>query len=285
MFGKKIYALIAAFFAIFNSLVIMIGDNVLDMPDNAFPQVAVQNFPLLDAVGKFQGATTDGEYWYFSWNFGLEKLDMDFKTVEKKLICIPINLLLKGYDHIGGISVANGLIYAPIEKGSDGYLQSYIAIYNASDLSYTGRLYAMDYDLHTEGVPWSAADAARGLLYTAEWNNAQVLNVFDLETLEFVKTVPVSIPLHRIQDAEVWDGILYCAADNAPEHTVWAVNPETGQVQKVIDRFIDPANETEGFTVWPMPDGSVFHSCDTGKLSINVFFRHYAVDLDILTWD
>jgi hypothetical protein len=56
-------------------------------------------------------------------------------------------------------------------------------------------------------------DAARGVFYTAEWNNTKVLNVFDLHTFKLIRTVPLSQTLGRIQGAKVYHGMLYAFAD------------------------------------------------------------------------
>ena len=244
-------------------------------PETQAPAISQENFGLFEAIPRYQGVTTDGESWYTSWNFGLQKTDLKHRITASNFIAIPLKFLLEGSNHIGGISVYDGKLYCPLEDGSD-YLKPYILIYDAKTLKYTGEYYLLPQELHVDGVPWVAVDGPRGVAYTAEWSNAAVLNVFSLEDFSLVRTVPLSVPLDRIQGAEVCDGVLYCAADTRDSHTIWAVDPETGIVTKVFDRNLDNAVEAEGMTVWPMPDGSFFHCLETGKSRVNVMFRHYA---------
>ena len=252
-----------------------ITENNANPPENQAPVVAYQNFGLFEAIPRYQGLTTDGESWYYSWNYGLQRTDLNHKILADNFIAVPLQFLLEGSNHIGGISYYDGKLYCPLEDGSD-YLKPYILIYDAKTLKYTGEYYLLPQEYHVDGVPWVAVDGPRGVAYTAEWNNAQVLNVFSLEDFSLVKTVPLSSPLHRIQDAEVYNGVLWCGADTKDSHTIWAVNPGTGEVTKVFDRNLDNDVEAEGFTAWPMPDGSFFHCTETGASSLNVMFRHYA---------
>jgi len=244
-------------------------------PDNQAPAVSCENFGLFEAIPRYQGDTTDGESWYYSWNFGLQKTDLKHRIVASKFIAIPLRFLLEGSNHIGGISVYGDKLYCALEDGSD-YLKPYILIYDAKTLDYTGEFYPLPQELHIDGVPWVAVDGPRGVAYTAEWSNAPVLNVFSLEDFKLMWTVPLSVPLDRIQGGEVYGGVLYCAADTKNSHTIWAVDPETGVVEKVFDRNLDNEVEAEGMTVWPMPDGSFFHCLETGASRVNVMFRHYA---------
>jgi len=256
-------------------LTAFITERTANPPENEAPAVSYQNFGLFEAVPRYQGVTTDGESWYYSWNFGLQRTDLNHKIVASHFIAIPLQFLLEGSNHIGGISVYGDKLYCPLEDGSD-YLKPYILIYDAKTLKFTGEYYLLPQELHVDGVPWVAVDGPRGVAYTAEWSKAPVLNVFSLEDFSLVRTVPLSYPIDRIQGGEVYDGVLYCAADTRDSHTIWAVNPETGEVTKVFDRNLDNEVEAEDMTVWPMPDGSFFHCIETGASRVNVMFRHYA---------
>jgi len=244
-------------------------------PENQAVAVAQENFGLFEAVTRYQGITTDGESWYTSWNYGLQKTDLRHRITASNFIAIPLQFLLAGNNHIGGISVYGGRLYCPLEDGPE-YLKPYILVYDAATLRWTGEAYPLPPELHTEGVPWVAVDGPRGVAYTAEWHGAAALNVFSLEDFRLVKTVPLSQPLDRIQGGEVYGGVLYCAADTKDSHTIWAVNPETGAVSRVLDRNLDNAVEAEDMTVRPLPDGSFFHCLETGRSRVNVLFRHYA---------
>jgi len=245
-------------------------------PENLTEPVSSQNFGLFEAIPRYQGLTTDGEAWYYSWNLGLIKTGMDHKIEALNFIAIPLKYLLQGNNHIGGISYWDGKVYCPLEDSAE-YLRPYILVYDAETLRFTGEVYELPQELHVDGVSFVAVDGLRGVAYTAEWSNAAVLNIFRLEDFTLKETVTLSAPLDRIQDAEVYDGVLYCASDNGAEKSILAVDPVTGEVTHLFDRNLGRDIEAEGFTVLPMADGSFFHCTAIGSIPVNVVFSHYAM--------
>ena len=115
-------------------------------------------------------------------------------------------------------------------------------------------------------MPWCAIDAGRQELYTAEWSNATVLNVFALDDLHLIRTVPLSEPIDRMQGGEVFDGVLYLSCDEENDlKRVFSVDPTTGEVKVVFTRNIGKAFEAEDLTVYPDADGKpVFCVLDRG---------------------
>lgn len=274
MFGfsvlKKIWAaLIAAV-----TLLAVAAEKGAPPPEGA-ELTGSDTFVLTDALLRGQGITTDGTYYYYSGNFFLSKSTLDNRqTAAVNRFAIPPRLLAKGCNHIGGISWYDGKIYAAIEDGSD-YLHPFIAVYDAETLRFTGQAYELPQSLHIDGVPWCAVDGPRGCLYTAEWSNAKALNVFRLEDMSFVKTVPLSMTLDRIQGGNMYGGTLYLSADLGDAKPVYAVDPATGECRLLFSRNVGAATETESMTVWPMPDGSLFHVQDIGPDRYYVTVRHY----------
>ena len=170
-----------------------------------------------------------------------------------------------GCNHIGGLSYCNGIVYAAIEDGPD-YLHPFIALYDADTLKYTGKCYELPQALHTEGVPWCAVDAGENVLYTAEWSNATVLNVFALDDLHLVGTIPLSAPIDRMQGGEMFGGKLYLSCDEENDlKRVFAVDVHTGEVQVAFTRNIGRAFEAEDLTVYADTEGNpVFCVLDRG---------------------
>lgn len=269
---KKLWSLVTA--------VLLLAAAAADRPQGE-PEGArltgSRTYLLFEALTRGQGIATDGEFFYFSGNYFLNKTDIETnKTVAENPLAIPPALLLKGGNHIGGISYYNGTIYAPIEDGPD-YLHPYIALYDAGTLRYTGVCYELPRGLHIEGVPWCAVDAERGYLYTAEWSNAKALNVFSLTDMSLVKTVPLSMTLDRIQGAVMYGGTLYLS-DDVGTKTVYSLNPVTGEAAVAFRRNVNPENEAESMTVLSTPGGPVFYVMDIGPKRFNVTLREYVLD-------
>ncbi len=248
---KKLISLISAIML----LVVGADEKNLPLPEGA--EITAKNtYVLYDYQVTSQGVTNDGEYFYFSGNQNLGKADME--SGEIFLINtdpIPEELKDKGCNHIGGLSYYNGYIYAAVEDGPD-YLNSFIVLYDADTLEFSGTYYELPHELHLEGVPWCAVDTERNFLYTAEWSNATVLNVFSLDDMSLVKTVPLSETIDRIQGAEMFDGKLYMSCDEENDmKRIFTLDVETGKVDVCFIRNIGKGFEAEGITVFADENG------------------------------
>ncbi|MGC0417015.1 DUF6923 family protein [Embleya sp. AB8] len=236
-------------------------------------QTSSKTFLFLDALQRSQGVATDGQNWFFSWQNGLQRTTLDGSKIVDRPFAIPKQIADLGGNHIGDIDYYNGKIYAPIEDGS-AYQHPFIALFDAKTLEFTGTAYALPQNLHTQGVPWVAVDPARGYVYTAEWNNTTALNVFSLADLSFVKRVPLSSTVSRIQGAKIYQGKLYAAADNDVK-SIYRIDPDTGTLTDVLDRNLPSGTEAEGLAFLPTPDGAVMHTLDVAPSRLWVNFRNY----------
>lgn len=248
---KKLICLISAI------MLTVVGADEKDLPAPDGAEILAKNtYVLVDYQATSQGVTNDGEFFYFSGNEMLGKADME--SGEIFLINtnpIPEELKDKGCNHIGGLSCYNGYIYAAVEDGPD-YLNSFIVLYDAETLEFSGTYYELPHELHIEGVPWCAVDVERNYLYTAEWTNATVLNVFSLDDMSLVKTIPLSEPIDRIQGAEMFDGKLYMSCDELNDmKRIFTLDVETGKVEVCFTRNIGEAFEAEGLTVFADENG------------------------------
>ena len=262
-------------------LVVRADEKNMPLPDGA-DVVAKNTYVLYDYYMSNQGVTNDGEYFYFSGKKNLAKADMQTGEIFRiNTLPIPKELQALGCDHIGGLSYYNGMIYAALEDGPD-YLHPYIVLYDAETLAYTGRYYALPQELHLEGVPWCAIDAERNVLYTAEWSNATVLNVFRLDDMQLLKTLPLSEPIDRMQGGEVFGGKLYLSCDEENDQKrIFSVDVETGDVQAAFSRNVGKACEAEDMTVYADRHGQpVFCVLDRGarRKSTNLTFYQLTVE-------
>jgi hypothetical protein len=236
-------------------LIVGADEKDLPLPDGA--EITAKNtYVLFDYQLTSQGVTNDGEYFYFSGNEHLGKADMESGEISLiNVDAIPEELQEKGCNHIGGLSYYNGYVYAAVEDGPD-YLNSFIVLYDAETLEFSGTYYALPHELHIEGVPWCAVDVERNCLYTAEWSNAKVLNVFSLDDMSLVKTVPLSEPIDRIQGAEMFGDKLYMSCDEENDmKRIFTLDVETGKVEVCFARNIGKGFEAEGLTVYADENG------------------------------
>ncbi|MFD0634495.1 hypothetical protein ACFQ9X_26070 [Catenulispora yoronensis] len=233
-----------------------------------------QTWTALTALARGQGVSTDGTYYYFSGTNSLDKVTISgLNDVKTTFGAIPAALAATyGSNHIGDNDSYGGYVVAPIEDGSN-YQHPLLALFNASDLSYTGRYVQLPLNLMPGGVPWVAVDAAAGLVYTAPWNqdaasgsdHLVAYSLHDLLTLPagaalpVVRTVKLSQPLSRIQGAKMWRGQLWASADLSGNKSVWTVDPATGATAWQFAQDVQPNDEVEGLVA--LDQGPAADSC------------------------
>lgn len=215
-----------------------------------------------------QGMATDGHRWFFSWQYGLEIADDQFQSILRNssfqlpmnlVPGIPANLLAQGLNHIGDIDYLNGIIYASLDT-THGYTDGHVALYNASNLSYTGISYALTgapSNPHKDVASWVAVDAKRNHGYGKEWQSGNTINVYSLQDWQFLGTITMDMALENIQGAKVHGDWLYMSSNNTTQ-SVYRVNLENGHVEELF-RLPTPAGdrEVEGIGLREGPDGGL----------------------------
>ncbi len=156
------------------------------------------------------------------------------------------------YNHIGDIDIIDGLIIGGIEaKEGNGVLASW----NTTDLS------LIKYKVTEQSdMPWVAIDKTTRQIYSCVWGDQNQLQIYDLDTFDFIGTLPVDTannsPLlpKEIQGGAFYEGELYLCTN--VEDGIWKINITTGKVEFV---FSDPifdkyAYEMEGMDFWDLKD-------------------------------
>ena len=271
-------------------------------------------FTLPLGYTRSQGVTSDGTGWIFSWQAGLSRTDDAYTPSAAGTI--PAELLVNhpsvdpatqsndlGGNHIGDIDVYKGLVYAPVEEGSQNaravrvnnpdYQRSYIGLFDAKTLQYTGQKFLLPLAIQAEGVPWVAVDQGNGDVYTDEWAMPHDrLNVFDTK-LTFQRFLPLLYPaslgqdfhLNRVQGAKIVGSTMYATRDD-DQQTVFSIDLKTGLVTRLFAlNSTDPETELEGLAIRAMPDGSLLHTltiydaaldASGNQRNIRVEFDHWA---------
>ncbi len=245
-----------------------------------YPYESVTRTVGLETLTRSQGVTTDGESWIFSGDGKLTKVSLDGETVtaSNKKALEPFKEY--GSDHIGGISYYNGKVYASVEDG-DSFSYPIVAVYDGESLEFTGKYKVISTDILFRGCPWVCCDGDRGVFYVGNSRNCTEIYAFDLETMEYVKTIPLESEIFKIQGAEMYEGFMI-AGTNDSTRAVYKLNVESGRYEKMFDRIMyvpklidNFGGEGEDITVLPMEDGTLFHALDLGALFIDSNLRHY----------
>lgn len=274
--SKVVFAVFIAVLSVLTSVLNML------FVGNVYRWESVDRTVGFETFQRTQGVTTDTTAWFFSGKTSLVKIAFDNETVlAANLDAIPAEFEENyGSAHIGGISYYNGYIYAPIED-SKKWEYPIVALFDSETLEYTGRHVILDNTMMTRGVPWVTCDSENGFFYVAQCRHSTEIFCYDIDTFEYVKSIPLKKEVDKIQGAEMYEGKLYAATNDATR-AVYEIDIATGEVKKFFDRIMyEPklidnfGGEGEGITVLPMEDGTVFHALDIGALFIDSNLRHY----------
>ncbi len=239
-------------------------------------------YSLIDAFLCGQGLDEEGDIFYTSGSLSaiqicclgiIDKTTGD--VLKENLDALPSEFKEKDYDHIGDISVQNGIIYAPVENKPE--TDPLVLLYDAETLEYTGTYYAVDWEYLTDGIAWCATD--ENYLYTSQFNEADKLVVYNLDDMSFSHTVELSETVKRVQAGDVLDGKAYLNCDPKGENkTVYEVDLATGEVSLLFDRNTTGYDtEAEGLSVTKDANGKlVFTISDYNKL-VSTFIRTYVL--------
>lgn len=252
--------------------------------------VSKNTFVFEKALLMGQGIATDGEYYYTSGAItalnltALAKFTFDEMEISDSHVNpLPEKCSDRGNDHIGGISVYRGKIYASVED-SDEYIHPCIVVFDCDTLEPTGEIYDLPVEIFDDGVPWCAVDSETGYLYTSKWNDIEKIYVYDVNNqMNYVDEIALtgSAPIYRIQGGEFYNGTLYLSQDiedNGNLKNILSVDVESGEVNIAAVRDVGGDNvEAEGITFWPAEDGSTMHVLDYNKV-IGIFVHHYKVN-------
>ena len=268
-------------------LITLITSPVASSTDTA-ELISKDTFVFEKALLMGQGITTDGEYYYTSGSISAVNLTAlakftfdDMELVDSHVNPLPDSCMDRGNNHIGGISVYNGKIYASVEDGDD-YIYPCVVVFDCETLEATGEIYELPKETYDDGIPWCAVDGETGYLYASKWTDINTIYVYDIsDSMKLIKEIPLSETIHRIQGGEFYNGTLYLShdiEDNGNYKNILSVNVETGKVEIAALRDVGGDNiEAEGLTFYPSADGSVMHVLDYNKV-IGIFVHHYKVD-------
>ena len=240
-----------------------------------------------DFYASAQGITTDGRYYYCTGTVvplkfnGLTKIDMATgRIVLKKERYLPQELARQGFNHYGGCTFFENKIYVAIEDKEREH--PCIGVFDADTLEFTGQYRILGPEIQPNGnLPWCAADKDTRLLYTGYFNHCDHINVLQIDTLDFVRHIPISRIVEHTQGAEMWNGLIYISChDTWPKKHIYSIDPATGETKLVMERSAQHnLVESEGITVWPMADGSFFHQLDV-IYPFALAIRRYSADLN-----
>lgn len=238
------------------------------------------SYDLSDGVCFGQGITTDGKYFY---GFGALKVadfncvvKIDAKTgaiVNRNEMCIPHELMLKGYSHLGDGCCYNGKLYVACEDF--GFRNPAIFVYDADTLQFVEYRVIPSECSGDRHVPWCTIKD--DILYFTQFNNVCEIKMLDMnDGFRYKGSIYIDKTLFKVQGGDFYDGKLYLATDDGDKQKpAYKIDIEKGTCEEYFLRSTGKRNtEAEGMTVCEFENGSLFHLIDVGT---SVHIRSYAL--------
>lgn len=213
---------------------------------------STDRFGLLATTRRRQGIAADnkGNFFYSSFTSLVYSDSLMGRIVNENFTPIPRGELPLN-NHIGDIDFADDYLYVPIED-EENFLYPRVGVYFAYNLT-LNKYFSLPLELQPDGVPYVCVDSANKVAYTSQYSNVTNMNVYDMETFDFVKQIPLSMTLDSIQGASVYNGYLYVTASSpdGDKHSVYRINlsDNAGFVIEVVNfSGDDDFGEIEGIT-------------------------------------
>jgi len=173
-----------------------------------------------------------GVGWVLSTNNALYRTDDDFVATappgDKLDPAIPDSLATKTYDHIGDIDIADGVLWAPIEKDDKESGEQVLARYDARTLAFRDSFVVPQH--HAAFVTIDSD----GVLYSADEFGDDTLQRYRVvgASLEKLAPLEMSQKVDRIQGGDIASGAIWLSTDDDHDG-LYRVDLATGQVQDV----------------------------------------------------
>lgn len=226
-------------------------------------------FSYADGVSFCQGLATDGKTFYgigavkfLNYN-AITKIDIQSgEIVGRREMCLPKDLMRKGYSHLGDGCLYEGRLYLALEDF--GFRHPGVIVYDPDTLE------AVDFHtLPDEGrgngrIPWCVIKD--DVLYYSQSNDVDEIRMLDLRDYSYLGALQIDETLFKVQGGEIYNDTLYIVTNSGfREKTMHAVDLRTGHVETAFVRCTGRLDaEGEGIAICPLADGSLFHIIDVG---------------------
>lgn len=277
----QLTAFIRQAIAVIMAAIAAIGGLFTGTPSVAEGDISLVNeysYALDDGIAFGQGITTDGTYFYgfgalkVAAYCGITKIDAKTGEIVKAVnYCIPKDLMLKGYSHLGDGSYYNGKLYIACEDF--GFRNPAILVYDAETLDFVEYHVVPKGVLSDEHIPWCVVN--NGIVYISEFDNVSEIKMLKFDDFSYLGSLKIDKTLNKIQGGDIYNGVLYLSSDDGDKlKPTYAVDLMTGHVEVSFVRGTGKVNtEAEGLAVYPFENGSLFHITDVGT---SVTIRSYA---------
>lgn len=205
-----------------------------------------------------QGLARVDAGWIFSLNDGLFLTDDALHQTSSRVPAIPAEWKARGFNHIGDIDVAKGVLYAPLEQPDYERGQQAMLTYDAATLEYKGGLNVAQHE-----NSFVTVDPTTDVAYSMDRFGGEALLRYDVgDSWRPLAPLKMSTLVDRVQGADIRDGAVWLSTDDATDG-VYRVDLASGKVS-ALGSIGHVDGEGEGIDATPSSKG------DLHVLSIDV---------------
>jgi hypothetical protein len=174
-----------------------------------------------------QGVAHVSDGWVFSGTKALARVDTRLRVVTENANPIPSEWAVQGYNHVGDVDVANGVLYAPFEQPDFNAGRQATARYDLSTLRFLDVV-----ELQQHENSFVAVDAMKMTAYSMDHFDGDSLLRYQLPAWNPLPPLRMSTTLHHTQGGAVARGAVWISTSDDGNH-VYRVEMATGHVDRV----------------------------------------------------
>ena len=224
-------------------------------------------YPYSDGAAFCQGITTDGAFLYgtgcikfLNYN-ALVKIDAETgEIVACRDMCLPAEIIRKGYSHLGDCSYYDGKIYAACEAFL--FKNPAVMVFDAETLDFLACHVLPEEGQGNGHIPW--VSVKDGLLYYTQARDVDEVRVLRLSDFSYAVSIRLDQTVTKITGGDVLNGTLYLSCnDGSHEKITYAVDLAPGETTRAFVREMGNSfTEAEGLSISETENGALFYYVD-----------------------
>lgn len=254
------------------------SDVAIDVPADVSAATWTVSHGGEHAVSLFysQGIARVPDGWIFSASGGLWRTDEQFNELAARELPLPATLTAMGFNHIGDIDVAAGMLYAAVEQSDTGRNQQAVVRFDPKSLEYVDHVLLAQHE-----ASFLSIDEPTLTAYLCDHYSDDTLLRYDVAAgWKPLSPLPMSRKIEHIQGADVALGAAWLSAEDEV-HGIYRVDLVSGVVVQVgtVGRLVKTGMfvpEVEGIDATPLPSG-LLHVLTGEALHVTSWVDDFAV--------
>ncbi len=231
-----------------------------------------------DAVDLFysQGVARIPDGWIFSAAGALWRTDDAFVQLAERDVPLPGELTALGFNHIGGIDFAEGMLYAAVEQHDFSRNEQAVVRFDPQTLDYVDHVLLAQHE-----ASFMAVDEPTMTAYLSDRYSDDTLLRYDIKAgWKPLASLPMSQKVEHIQGGDIAQGAIWLSCDD-PVQGIYRVDLASGAVVQVgsvnrQEKVGDFRPEVEGIDASQLSSG-LLHVLTGEPLKLTSWLDHFEV--------